>query len=198
MLKTPSGLNFFLAMEEVLGGSFALGRLLRLFTQLGMDLRAHPGSATKTSLETKSKRTSSGSSSSSAASASLATSASWGSASDTLDSSGGTSACRVPATRDEKNEEMLIVKVRVFQLQLRVGSLPRGPTAAAIAGHAFSVVQYAQQSLSTVLKKVLTLFLMCAHIFRKVSYHATLKDTLYKHSPVPHFHRFLIHSVCNI
>ena len=45
MLKTPSGLNFFFAVEEVLGGSLALGRRLRLFTQLGMDLRVHPGSA---------------------------------------------------------------------------------------------------------------------------------------------------------
>jgi hypothetical protein len=112
MLKTLSGVNFFLAVEEVLGGSLALGRLLRLFTQMGMDLQARPGSAKKTSLEAKSRRTSSGSSSSSAASASPATS-SWGSASDTLDSSGA-SACRVPATRDEKNEEMLIVTGRVF------------------------------------------------------------------------------------
>jgi hypothetical protein len=45
MLESPSGLNFFLAVEKVLGGSLALGRLLRLFTQLGMDLRAPPGSA---------------------------------------------------------------------------------------------------------------------------------------------------------
>jgi len=48
MLKTLSGLNFFLAVEEVLGSSLALGRLLRLFTQLGIDLRAHLVSATKT------------------------------------------------------------------------------------------------------------------------------------------------------
>ena len=47
VLKTLSGLNFFLAVEEVLGGSLALGRLLRLFKQLGMDLRAHPGSVKK-------------------------------------------------------------------------------------------------------------------------------------------------------
>jgi len=43
MLKTLSGLNFFLTVEEVLGGNLALGRLLRLFTQLGMELRAYPG-----------------------------------------------------------------------------------------------------------------------------------------------------------
>ena len=130
VLKTFSGVNFFLAVEEVLGGSLALGRLLRLLTQLGMDLRARPGSGKKTSLEAKSRRTSSGSSSSSAASASPATS-SWGSASDTLDSSGA-SACRVPATRDEKNEEMLIVRV-ACSLATPVGSLTRGPTPTAIA-----------------------------------------------------------------
>ena len=55
MLETLSGLNFFLAVEEVLGGSLALGRLLSLFTQLGMDLRAHPSSAKKTLTQDKVK-----------------------------------------------------------------------------------------------------------------------------------------------
>lgn len=47
MLESLSGLNFFLAVEKVMGGSLALGRFLRLFTQLGMDLHAHPCSASK-------------------------------------------------------------------------------------------------------------------------------------------------------
>jgi hypothetical protein len=55
MLETLPGLNFFLAVVEVLGSSLALGRLLCFFTQLGVDLRAHLGSATKTSLEAESK-----------------------------------------------------------------------------------------------------------------------------------------------
>lgn len=38
MLETLPGLNFFLAVEKVLSGSLALGGLLRLFTQFGMDL----------------------------------------------------------------------------------------------------------------------------------------------------------------
>ena len=109
VLEALAGLNFFLAVNKVLGGSLALGRLFRLFTQLGMYLCAGTGSGTNRT-RCKLKRTSS-TSSSSAASASPATSSapssSWGSGSDTLDSSGA-SACSVPATRDEKSEEMLI------------------------------------------------------------------------------------------
>ena len=105
MLEALSGLNFFLAVKKVLGGGLALGRLFRLFTQLGMDLGAHTGSAMNDN-RGKSKRTSSGPSSS-VASASPATSSSLGSGSETLDSCGA-SACSVPATRDENNEEMLI------------------------------------------------------------------------------------------
>ena len=46
MLEALAGLNFFLAVNKVLGGSLALGRLFRLFTQLGMDLCAGTGSGT--------------------------------------------------------------------------------------------------------------------------------------------------------